>query len=348
MTEIMTLKLKVNLNALKENYLLLKKLASKAECGSVVKANAYGLGVIPIVRTLRASGCRKFFVATLDEAVDLRKEFSDIDIFILNGISKISELKYCLEYNLIPVLNTIDSIILAKDIPSILHIDTGMNRLGIDFKDLDKIKDYKNFVYIMSHLACADIKDDVSNQKQYDKFIKILEYFPKIESSFANSAAIFLGEKYHFDLVRPGCALYGINPTPDLASKMHKVVELTAQILSIRHIDSGDSVGYGAAYKAKDSEVIATIAIGYADGFLRSSENKGYCVIKGIKCPIIGRVSMDLITANITEIKDIVNIGDEVEIIGSNITVDEVAKYSGTIGYEIFTRLSCRCQRLYV
>ncbi len=344
----MDITLKINLKAVKENYRLIKSRADLSICASVVKANAYGLGIEKIALALKEEGCNYFFVANLDEALQLRKILPKAWIAFFHGISQKSEAKICYKKKLIPVINNLESLDLVDDIPYILHIDTGMNRLGIAFNEISKISVNNNLQYLMTHPACADVASHPLNQIQFDRFENATSLFPNVKKSYANSFALFSDKKYHFDMVRPGCSLYGINPLASGENNpMSNVVFLNAKILQTRYIDSDTVVGYGAEGRVKQGSTLATIAFGYADGCIRSIGNKGFCAINGVRVPIIGRVSMDLIVIDITNCGGNVMVGDEVEIIGNNITVDDFANFAGTIGYEVITRLGSRLVRVY-
>jgi len=280
---------------------------------------------------------------------------------VLGGVAQGSEVEF-VTARLIPVLNDPGDVqrwsaacrATQKLMPSILHVDTGMARLGMTTIQAETLAQNSAAVeklgiqFLMSHLACPDEPDHPKNHQQLNLFRSFRMLFPELKTSFANSSGLFLGRDYFGDLVRPGCALYGINPTPGKPNPMRPVVRLMARILQIRDVMTGDSVGYGATWQASKPSRIATIAIGYADGFFRSASNIGHIYIGSIALPLVGRVSMDLITADITALPaDSVRSGDMVEIIGPNRDVDQVAQDAGTIGYEILTNLGQRLHRQY-
>ena len=354
--------LTVDLSAIADNYRLLQSMASTAECGAVVKANAYGLGVDKVAPALAAAGCRSFFVATLDEGIALRKILPTHDIYVFGGIAPKQDREF-VQYLLIPVLNELDQIMQwnnaairrKRKLAAVIHIDTGMCRLGLSKPSALYLAEHRHMIsdldirYIMSHLSCAEEPDHFQNSRQYTNFREIISYESQIKLSLANSAGIFLGDKFHFDLVRPGCALYGINPAPYMANPMKHVVTLTSPILQIRDIDTPQSVGYGATYEAAAGSRIATIGTGYADGYMRSLSNKGIAIVGGETVPIIGRVSMDLMTIDITTIpRENIQLGMHVELISERCPVDRVADMAGTSGYEILTRLGSRFKREYI
>jgi alanine racemase len=346
--------LTINLSAIANNYKLLQ--ARGAEAAAVVKANAYGLGVEPVALALKKSGCTKFFVANLDEAINLRSILADEFIGVFHGVRAGQAVEFS-QYDLTPVLNDIQQVKLwqqhaekqQKKLPAVIHFDTGMNRLGLSQNDIKLAADAaKSFdlKYIMSHLACADIAEHPQNHEQLAKLQLITSEFPGIRTSFANSSGIFLGDGYLFDLTRPGSALYGVNPVSAQPNPMLPVVKLTSKILQIRVIDSSQSVGYGASCMLPVGAKIATVPVGYADGYLRYLSNKGFCAINGQKVPIVGRISMDLITLDVSGIEHL-EVGAEVEIIGETIKVDDLAAWADTIGYEILTSLGDRYLRVY-
>jgi alanine racemase len=355
--------LQINQHIIKENYKALCNISS-AEVGAALKANAYGLGVQHIAPILKHAGCKHFFASSCDEGIELRKILgSKANIYILLGVFK-SELEAFLEYGLIPVLNHLSQIEiwqgyaakLNRKMPCVLHIDTGMHRLGMplyEVESLDVNTDmYKlDILYIISHLASAEDIKNPSNLEQLSKFTQYTTKFSGIKRSLANSSGIFLGADYQFDLVRPGAAIYGINPTPFLEqSKIKNPVKLVAPIIQVHHLPPGSSIGYNGIYTNKDTKScpIATIAIGYADGFARVFSNKGEVYINGFKAPVIGRVSMDLITIDVSNVpvKE-VYLGASVEVIGDNCTPDKLAKLSGTNSYEILTMLGDRYEKIY-
>lgn len=352
--------LRVNLDAIAENYRILAARMDGGECGAVVKANAYGLGVHEVAKTLKGAGCKRFFVATLDEAIQLRTILPKEDIYVFHGVGRGQE-KYFVEYKLTPVLNSREQVlrweIAAGEYgrqEAILHIDTGMNRLGMNLEDAENVltsaaPQVIDFEYIMSHLACAEIPDHPLNKSQLSQITAARRLFPGSGVSLANSSGLFLNGNYHFDLARPGCALYGINPTPGRLNPMQNVVTLVSKVLQTRVIDTNTTVGYGATCDLARGSVVATVPVGYADGYLRSLGNCAKVVAAGQKVPVVGRISMDLITIDLSNVpEEVVREGMEVELIGAAMPVDEVAKAADTIGYEVLTRLGQRFAREYV
>ncbi len=355
--------LTINLQALADNYNLFKKqTGSNDAVAGVVKANAYGLGLKKVTDKLKELNCPQFFVATLDEAIELRSYNNQTPIAVVNGLMNGVEKEY-LEHNILPVLNTPDDIQRWQNIahkkneklPSIIHFDTGMNRLGLSAAETDTlVEDIKTIdgldvQIIMSHFACADEKDHPLTQQQADTFAELAKHFPHAKKSLANSPGLYRDQAYHYDIVRPGYALYGGNPTPELDNPMNSVVTLSTRILQIRECKKGESIGYGASHKFEKDTRTATIALGYADGFLRSNSGSAIVYYNGQPCPVLGRVSMDLVTVDLSNIKENPpKQNDSIEILGSNQTIDALAETAGTIGYEILTSLGHRYKREYI
>lgn len=352
--------LTVDLGAIASNYRLLRERLRGVECAGVVKANGYGLGAVPVAQALWAAGCRRFFVAHAEEGLELRQGLTEGEIFVLNGPLPGEAAAYR-HHRLIPVLNSLEQIAAWReaastagtDLPAIIHIDTGMSRLGLSEAEVDRLAAEPGRLqgialrYVMSHLAVAEEPDHPLNARQIERFLTLKARLPTTKASFANSSGVFLDPSYHFDLARPGAALYGINPHASGANPMAQVVQLQARILQVRGIDRGETVGYGAAFRASGPVRVATVAIGYADGFLRTLGNRGCAFLDGNALPIIGRVSMDLVTLDATAAPT-ATVGRMVELIGPSRPVDVVAAEAGTIGYEMLTRLGRRFRRDYL
>ncbi len=353
--------LTIALSAVVANYKLLADRAYPAQTAAAVKANAYGLGMAQIAPMLAKAGCSFFYVAHLDEALTLRQMLPDAAIAVLHGIPA-SEQALALRHNLIPVLCDMPAIHTWQDIafktekqlPVIVHLDTGMNRLGLSGADMTELVQNPGWLagltirYWQSHLACADDADHAMNATQLERLQAALNQLPKAPVSFANSSGIFLGPDYHFDQVRPGCALYGINPTPAKLNPMHAVASLTAPVLQLRPLLPEASVGYGARWRSKRAGRLAVLPVGYADGFLRSLSNRGVVYFGTHGAPVVGRVSMDLITVDVTDVpEELCQPGMVAELFGKQQDVDAVATAAGTIGYEILTNLGARYRRVY-
>ena len=356
--------LNINLKSINKNYKIIKKkIGSKCFIAATVKANAYGLGVNKVVPSLIKTGCKFFFVATTNEAIELRKINKKITIFILNGLVT-KELKLIKNYDLIPVINNLKQLETIEkfqlkigiSIKIALHFDTGMSRLGFDQIETKELIDnklklirYSKIFLIMSHLSCADDKKSKLNEKQLAKFNLIRSYFPDCIHSVSNSAGILLGKKYHLDMVRPGISLYGGHCQMNEKKIYHDVVFLKAKLIQVREIYKGDTIGYGATFKAKSRMKIGTLAFGYADGFNRLYSNNYKIFFQNKPIKIVGRVSMDLVTVDLTSLKTKNKIMDEeFEIIGSKCSINTIAKFINTIPYEILTNLGKRYERRYI
>ena len=357
-------RLSINLSALRANYRLLTSQLQSGACAAVVKANAYGLGVEAVSRALWQEGCREFFVATLEEAASLRGVLPEAVIAVFGGLHEGEEQDYQ-HHRLTPVLNTLEQCARYAQSPAFLHIDTGMTRLGLSHHELETLAGWQLATgdwRLMSHLACANDPAHPKNAEQLSRFREALKLFPNTKASLANSAGIFLSSEYHFDLARPGCALYGINPA-DGKNPMHHVATLSAPLLQIRTLDRAETVGYGATYSAPKGARIAICALGYADGLLRalsnpplpSRERDGvrvempHAYVAGQRVPIAGRVSMDMVALDVSALPEAVITPEaQAEFINAQQTVSDIAGYAGTIGYEIFTRMGERVKRVYV
>jgi alanine racemase len=354
--------LTIDLDAIRGNYRLLRDTAGDAACAAVMKADAYGLGMETVAPALATAGCRVFFTAHLEEGMRLRQVVSeDSAIYVLHGPPPGATAEF-FQFNLIPVLNDPGQVAdwrracarLGRRLPAALQFDTGMSRMGLAPADVRALltdpswMDAVQPVLVMSHLACADEPLHAMNAVQRERFAALRARFAGIPGSLANSSAVFLGASYHHDLVRPGAALYGINPQPGSANPLRQAVGLRARIVQSRTVQAGDIVGYGARYVADGPRRIATIAIGYADGWLRFLSGRGHAYIDGVRVPIAGTVSMDSITLDVTGIPEArVQPGCEVDLLCAQQTVDDVAREAGTIGYEVLTRLGGRFHRRY-
>ncbi|MEO3433553.1 alanine racemase [Inquilinus sp. CAU 1745] len=354
--------LTIDLGAVATNYRLLREKAAPAECAAVVKADAYGLGMAEVAPALWTAGARRFFVAHLEEAIRLREILAQASIGVLNGLMPGCEDEYR-RRGLIPVLNHLGGIEQWREaaraagtpLSAYVHLDTGMNRLGLGPKETDRLAgspDLLEGIEVaawMSHLVSAEEPEASVNEAQRQRFIDALARLPKAKASLANSSGIFLGPGFHFDIARPGCALYGINPAPYGRNPMATTVRLDGHILQVRSIDRPSTVGYGATRQVAKGAKIATIAVGYADGYQRRLSDVGRVWLGDHPAPVVGRVSMDLMTVDVTGLPDsVAHAGATAEIMGPRRTPDEVAEEAGTIGYEILTSLGRRYARRYV
>lgn len=347
--------LEIDLRAVAENYSIIQnKVSSSCEVAAVVKANAYGCGVAAIAPVLEAAGAKTFFVATLPEALELR---TIIDreplVATLNGFNAEGAALYAAE-NITPILNSPEDIAAYSacehPLPKpILHFDTGMNRLGLRAEQIEAAKPLQPAI-IMSHFACGDEPDHELNNAQYEAFKAISQSFPNIPKCLANSFGVFRSDQYHLDIARPGMALYGLNPKPEENNPMRPVVKLSVPILQVREALNGETAGYNATYRFDKKSKLAIVPLGYADGFLRSLSSAGALYWKNIRCPIRGRVSMDLTIVDLSDVpeNDLPSAGDMMEVIGTNQSADDLAANAGTIGYEILTSLSRRYKRKYI
>ena len=349
--------LTVDLDALARNYRALRAAAAQAACGAVVKANAYGLGVGPVAGRLWDEGCRHFFVATAGEGIELRGLLPRARIFVFEGVREGSA-SGVMEAKLIPVLNSIGQIrhwrTAGAGQPAALHLDTGMSRLGLTDADVREVGRTRSLEgvelrYALTHLACADEPSHPMNARQLRDFAHLLESLPEVETSIGGSAGVLLGPEFHSDLVRPGIALYGGNPFANGGSAMEPVVTLEGIVLQTRTVRRPQTVGYGATRTVRAGARLATVGVGYADGYPRALGNRGVAFFAGIEVPVVGRVSMDLITLDVSGLAPgAIRPGDRVELLGRNVPLDDLARAAGTIGYEVLTGLGSRWQRRYV
>ena len=355
-------RLTIDLQAISDNYTDIAARTAPAACAAVLKADAYGTGLEPVAATLWAAGARTFFVALLCEARRLRNLLPQAEIFVLNGLfAECSEVYDA--YDLRPVLGSLDEIELwraycariDRPLPAALHVDTGMNRLGVspaEAINLAEGRDELGFplVLVMSHLACADDPGHPLTARQLEDFRAVAALFPDVRASLANSAAALGDKALHFDMVRPGIALYGGRARRDVAP-LRPVVRLDLRIAQIREVHEGGTIGYGAVQTARRPSRIAILAAGYADGIPRlagSSDTRpgAEVVIAGRRCPLTGRISMDLMTVDITDLpEDAVRPGDWATLLGEGLGVDDLAGHAETIGYEVLTSLGPRFHR---
>ena len=349
--------LTIHARAVAANWRQCAAAAPASQTAGVIKADGYGLGVKPVFEALWGAGCRTFFVAHLSEAVALRTQMAgtaasgSARVFVLNGYAN-GQAGTFADYGLIPVLNSVHQIGLwtteAPGQAAAIQTDTAMGRLGIEPDRLDEAASLcgaLDLVLVMSHLACGSDPRHPLSALQRARFLDGAARLPPAPLSLAASAGVFLGADYHFDVNRPGIALYGGAPFDDPLVPLQPAVTLQAPVLQVRVLGPGDTVGYGATWEPDRRKVIATVALGYADGFLRSGSSRGFGVINGAVCPIVGRVSMDLITLDVTGAGRSVNEGDLVEFLGRAAPLDAQAQACGTIAYELLTGLGRRLIR---
>jgi alanine racemase len=343
----------VDLPAIVANWRLLCALHPSGPVAGVVKGDGYGLGAGPVAHALYDAGCRHFFVAVLQEALAIRDLIPDAMLAVLGGLLPGSEPDY-IAHDIVPVLGSLREIDAWRPTgrPAILHVDTGMARLGLDAGELAALQHDParlagiNLLYVMTHLVSAEAADDPLNQHQRQRFRDACAALPSAPRSFANSSGIFLGQGFGSDLARPGAALYGINPTPGRPNPMRSVARLMGRVMAVRDIPAGASVGYNATWTASRPSRIATVGIGYADGWNRSLSGCGRAFFDGKPVPLVGRVSMDLTTFDITD-QPTIAAGDWLEFLGPHQTADDVAAMASTNGYEILTSLALRLPRVY-
>ncbi len=370
MTSHVGAELTIDLGAIADNYRLLKKQAGRSICAAAVKANAYGTGVGKVAPVLAQAGCDTFFVATLHEGLELRSILPQSTIYVLNGLMHGTEAVFA-KYKLQPVLNDLSQIDAWSDFartraqeasPAAIHFDTGINRLGLSPKEArsliatpDRVTGFQVSL-VMSHLASADVPDDPMNRQQQTLFAELLRDFRQsqpsatpVPGSLANSAGTLTGSKYHFDLVRPGVALYGGNPFENRPNPMKTVIHLQGRVLQIRHLEASEGVGYNCTWRAPSPRRIATLDVGYADGYLRAFSNKASAYIDGVEAPLVGRVSMDMLGVDVTDLpENAVRPGTPVSLLGGAVPLDAPARISGLSCYELLTLLGDRYKRIYV
>lgn len=364
-------RLVVDLDAVARNYLFLKKmLAPGVDCAAVVKADAYGLGAAPVAQNLYRQGCRHFFVAEIDEGLSVLRALrgddsapvqpgQDVNVYVLDG-PRGASIEAFFTKGIVPVLNSPGDIALwaeqarrvAQRLPAVLHLDTGMNRLGLTAAETDALDaavlSAFDLRYVMSHLACAEQPQNPMNARQRQEFEQRARKISGVlRLSLANSGGVFLGPEYHYDLVRPGAAIYGLQPQDGGKNPMQNVLSLEGRILQVRTVDRDGAAGYGATRALVKGTRTATVALGYADGYFRSLSDKGLVYIAGAACPVLGRVSMDSFIVDISNAATDVATGDWAEVIGPHQSPDDVAKQAGTIGYEVLTSLGTRLKRTY-
>lgn len=356
--------LKVNLSALRRNWRSLRAQCLGASCGAVVKANAYGLGVAPVVQSLYSEGCREFFVANFDEGLQVRRLLPErCDIYVLQGCCPGMELRF-VEEGLLPVIITraMFDRWLKQAGPvqgrCALKVNTGMNRFGLSLAELAELAGSTDLlmragvVTLMSHLACADEPGHELNQVQLQAFRQAVRQvqlqIPPIRASLANSAGILLGAEWHFDLVRPGIALYGGECAPGFYGQLVPVATLVLPVLQIRRLIPGEAVGYGCTFIANRPMRVAVVSGGYADGILRCLSNRAVGWFNR-ELPLVGRVSMDSCIFDITHLNasEAPQVGDAIELFGEHVAVDALAASADTISYEVLTRLGERLNKLY-
>lgn len=350
--------LEIDLDAIAANWKSLRaRLKRGCEAAAVVKADAYGVGMAKVAPRLWRAGCRLFFVADVDEGMALRRLLPKARIAVLHGVEATAA-RVFVEGRLIPVLNHLGQIALwrkaGRGEPAMLHLDTGMSRLGLPPSEAARLVHDPSLLQrvtlagLMSHLSTAWKLSAKVNRTQLDAFRILLKSLPPAPASLASSSGIFLGPAYHFDFVRPGAALYGANPLPSHTSTMRQVIKLKAKIIQTQELEKGAPIGYDGTYRMKRRGRIATLAMGYADGWLRAASNRASVGVGGRRAPIVGRISMDLITVDVTQIDPrLTQPGAYVDLLDNDYGVDHFARDAGTIAYEVLTQLGGKHHRAY-
>lgn len=358
-------RLTIDLAAVEANWRDLAQAAAPAECAAAVKADAYGLGLEPVVRRLHDAGCLTFFVALPEEAVRVRTVAPDSVVYVLNGLLPAWS-ETLARHGIRPVLGSPEEVedwaaaglAFGRPLPAALHVDTGMNRLGLTIAEARALAGRPDLLgavdvrLVMSHLVSAEDPGHPRTAGQLDAFRAVAALFPGVPASLANSAGIHRGADYRFDLVRPGVALYGGATRTGRPSSMTPVVRLEAPILRVRAVAAGDAVGYGATQTMRRASRIALVSCGYADGVQRAASSSdsrpgGTAAIAGHRVPIVGRISMDLTAIDVTDVPAACR-GTAVELIGDHVPLQEVAAAMGTIDYEVLTSLGRRFERVYL
>lgn len=358
---ISNVKFTVDLDALEANYHKVNSYTAHGNCIPVVKADSYGCGMIESAKRLARAGARLLMVAQMEEAVKLRSVLPKVQIAVLDGLLP-GMVPLYIQHNLIPVLSSYDQVQewatdsgAAIDRPVMIHFDTGLNRIGMRLEEIDQLAEEKALLKLLnihsyhSHLACSNMPDHELNHLQLERFKSILQKLPKARAGLAATNGLFLGPDYHFDTCRIGRYIYGVEPVKQAPEKATPVVSMSARILQIKTAKKGETTGYEATYKFDKDTRICTIGLGYADAILVSLSNKGICYIDGHKAPVIGRISMDLMTLDVSNVPEhLVYPGQFAEVIGPNNTINAIAAQCGAIPYEILTRLSTRHKRQYI
>ena len=358
--------LSIDLGAIRHNWQSLAALVAPVECGATVKADGYGLGVAEVAHTLAAAGCRSFFVALPGEGLKLRDAVPEATVYVLAGLLQ-GQARLYAEHRLRPCLASLEEVEewAGLDEPAraatgcALHLDSGINRLGLAAGDVEALARRARLVeglgirLVLSHLACADVPSHPMNAAQLAAFARLRGLLPAVPASLANTAACFMDPAFHLDLARPGIGLFGGNPFTGRSNPTTPVVRLYGAILQVREIEAGEHVGYGALWTATRASRIAVVAAGYADGLMRAlwspaAGEQPQAFVAGQYAPIVGRVSMDTVTVDVTGVDpDSVRRGSQIELIGDHVTVDDMARWAGTIPYEILTGLGRRYARVY-
>lgn len=352
---------KINLSNIAKNYLKIKSelIGSSVVCSAVVKADAYGLGIKEVTETLYETGCNDFWVINLDEAMIVRQSAPSAHIYVFQGVNGEEELKEIIHNRFIPVVSTarqleiINKFLLkhsSSKLDIIINFDTGIGRDGFQFEEITKLNlDNCNIRYVMSHLSCSETNGHPFNEEQLASVKLLKQYFPHSKFTFSNSGGIFLGSNYHFDLVRPGGALYGVNILEGKENPMLNVVEYKASVLNHKVFHKAHPIGYGGTYSVNKGDKVLILNTGYYDGYKRTLSNKSRVYAEGFYMPVIGTVSMNMIAINANQLPDPLFFTiKNVELIGEKITIEEIAKLANTDQREILTNLPHNCKKIYI
>ncbi|WP_208988483.1 alanine racemase [Labrenzia sp. VG12] len=360
-------RLTIDLNAIACNWRFLNgQTGAKTECAAAIKADAYGTGQDKAAPALYEAGCRTFFVAVPTEAIALRQVLPDAVVFALDGLFPDTYAHY-LDNRIRPVLGSLEELqewagickAAGQSFDAAVHVDTGIHRLGLSPAEFGAAMTDRSLLgpfrpsLIMSHLACGSTPDHPMNRRQLELFRTVTDPFKSIPRSLANSAGVLMGPDFHFDMVRPGIALYGGQAIETTPNQMKPVAKVEARIMIIRDVPEGDTIGYGATQTAKRPLRNAVVAAGYADGLLRRASSTddrpgGFGMIGGHKAPILGRISMDMITLDVTDVPEqLLKRGAFVEMLGPTVAATDLAAYAETIDYEYLTSLGRRFERVY-
>lgn len=358
-----TMALEIDLSAIVHNYHLTKSyVRSECDIAGVVKADAYGIGMIPVARALWGEGCRRFFVAFVDEGIALRKSLPEALIYVLSGALPHTEDTF-FEHNLIPVLVDRGQVErwrfqarqLCRILPAILHIDTGMTRNGLSFREVMNLAQHKdsfeglNLDYVMSHLASSEERENPKNEEQRNVFERMRSLLPVTRASLSNSSGIVLGESYHFDLVRPGLGLLGYARPFPFEEQIRPAVKASGRVIQLNETSKGQTVGYNASYRCERTSKLATLGVGYRDGFFWNLSNRGVVWFGTYPAPVVGRVSMDFIVVDVTNIPEtLVFTGAWATLFESYETANQLSRQAGTLHYELLTSLGSRYYRQYL
>ncbi|KQW71848.1 alanine racemase [Phenylobacterium sp. Root77] len=355
-------RLTIDLAALRANYELIAAKAAPSHTAAVVKADAYGLGAERVAQELAAAGCRDFFVAMIAEALALRPSLpANAKLYVLNGLAPGAE-QACVQAKAIPVLNSLpqaerwraEARRQGRKLAAVIQVDSGMSRLGFSADEIERLPDGfpadVDVVLVMSHLACADTPNAASNQEQLARFEALADRIgPGVPRSIANSAGVWISPSFGEDLVRPGLALYGASPIEGVERPVRPVVRLEARVIQLRSVEAGAGVGYGLTYVAPERRRLATISVGYADGWPRRLGGRAAAYLGEVRLPIVGRVSMDSMTLDVSAVPEgALAEGDFVELIGPHQSLETLAGAAETVAYEILTGLARRFSRTYL